>query len=180
MNTVRSSMRCACPPRQGSRWRDALAWAGLALLLAACPGRMHLPVDVTPGELSPPYEVSFVNQTGVPFEVRPSRAGADAGTPNAIVPAGGTFTARLQLRRFTVGAGSAVQGVRVVDGPWFEQSPPDQAEIVFVQGDPQPVLIALGDASWFAAEGVAPRALLVPLRTFPVGPLFPRGPPGGP
>ncbi len=147
---------------------------------------MHLPVEVTPGELSPPYQVSFVNQTGAPFEVRPSRAGADAGTPIAIVPAGSTFTALLQLRRFTVGAGSAVQGVHVVDGPWFEQSPPDQAEIVFVQGDPQPVLIALGDASWFGADGakaragVAPRVLLVPLRTFPVAPLFPRGPPGGP
>ncbi len=160
---------------------------GLALLallaLGACTTYVFLPVDVAYDNLSPPYVVSFVNETGAPFEVRPSSAGAQAGYTNVRVAPGESFKAILQLRRFTVGKGSAVAGAQVIDGPFFEQSPPDKAEIRFVQGAPRSMFIALRHPSWFeeySQPEATPKVLVVPLRVFTPAPLFPRGPPGGP
>lgn len=165
------------------RKRSLAALALLAVALSACTTYVFLPVDVAYDKLSPPYVVSFVNETGAPFEVRPSSAGAQAGYTNVRVAPGESFKAILQLRRFTVGKGSSVAGAQVIDGPFFEQSPPDKAEIRFVQGDPRSMFIALQHPSWFdeySRPDAAPKELVVPLRAFSLTPLFPRGPPGGP
>jgi len=154
-----------------------------ALAIAACTNYVFLPVDVAYDKLSPPYVVSFVNQTGAPFEVRPSGTGARAGYTNVSVAPGESFKAILQLRRFTVGKGSSVAGAQVIDGPFFEHSPPDKAEIRFLQGDPRSIFIALQHPSWFdeySRPAAAPVELIVPVRAFALAPLFPRGPPGGP
>lgn len=163
--------------------RSLAALAFLAVALSACTTYVFLPVDVAYDKLSPPYVVSFVNETGTPFEVRPSSAGAQAGYTNQRVAPGESFKAILQLRRFTVGKGSSVAGAQVIDGPFFEQSPPDKAEIRFVQGDPRSMFIALRHPSWFdeyAQPDATPMELVVRLRGFALTPLFPRGPPGGP
>lgn len=161
----------------------ALALLAFTLAIGACTTYVFLPVDVSYDKLSPPYVVSFVNETGAPFEVRPSSTGARAGYTNMRVAPGESFKAILQLRRFTVGKGSSVAGAQVVDGPFFEQSPPDKAEIRFVQGEPHSMFIALQHPSWFdeyAQPAAAPAELVVPVRAFSLTPLFPRGPPGGP
>ena len=133
-----------------SRLRLGLAALALiAFALGACTTYVFLPVDVAYDKLSPPYVVSFVNETGAPFEVRPSSTGAQAGYANVLVAPGESFKAILQLRRFTVGKGSSVPGAQVIDGPFFEQSPPDKAEIRFVQGDPRSMFISLRHPSWF-------------------------------
>lgn len=163
--------------------RSLAALALLALTLGACTTYVFLPVDVAYDKLSPPYVVSFVNETGTPFEVRPSSTGTRAGYSNVRVAPGESFKAILQLRRFTVGKGSSVAGAQVIDGPFFEQSPPDKAEIRFVQGDPRSMFIALSHPSWFedySRPTAAPVELVVPVRAFALVPLFPRGPPGGP
>lgn len=161
-----------------------VAWVVLAALaLSACATGVSLPVDVAAGKRSPPYLVSFVNQTGAPFDVLPSSAGRVLGQPSVRVPAGGSFEAILQLRRVTVGEGSSTPGVQVIDGAYFEQAMADKAEVRFFQDMPRSGLIALQHPSWFAlAEqpGAAPILLVVPLRQFSLTPLFPRGPPGGP
>ncbi len=171
------------PKALSHRSLAALALLAFTLALGACTTYVFLPVDVAYDKLSPPYVVSFVNETGAPFEVRPSSAGAQAGYTNVRVAPGENFRAILQLRRFTVGKGSSVTGAQVIDGPFFEQSPPDKAEIRFVQGDPRSMFIALRHPSWFeqyARPTAEPVELIVPLRAFSLAPLFPRGPPGGP
>jgi hypothetical protein len=161
--------------------RTLATFALLALVatIAACKSYIFLPVDVAYEKLSPPYVVSIGNETGAPFEVRPSRAGANAGYAVVRVPAGGTFKAILQLRRLTVGAGSSVAGAQVLDNPYFEQAGADQAELHLVQGDPHSLLIAIQHPSWFdeyVRQDAAPVELSVRLREFSRVPLFPRGP----
>jgi hypothetical protein len=152
------------------------------LLLAGCAPAFILPVDVAAGRLSPPYLVSFVNETGAPFDVLPSERGRSLGQPAVRVPAGGSFEAILQLRRVTVGTGSAVAGAQVMDGAYFEQAG-DKAEVHFLQEVRRSALVALHHPSWFEGEaqpGAAPILLVVPMKGFSLRPLFPRGPPGGP
>ena len=164
------------------------AFSRLALLvsvaaLSACKTYIFLPVDVTYEKLSPPYVVSFVNETGSPFEVLPSSFGARTGHPNVRVAPGDSFKAILQLRRFTVGTGSSVAGAQVIDGPYFEHSPPDKAEIRFRQAQTRSMLLALQHPSWFdeyESASASPVELRVSVRAFGLTPLFPRGPPGGP
>lgn len=154
-----------------------------ALAISACATRVFLPVQVTEVKLSPPYVVSFVNQTGAPFDVLPSTTGRDAGHPVARVHPGATFKTVLQLRRVTVGAGSSVFGVQIVDGPYFEPALGDKAEVHFFQNEPRSSLFALQHPSWFSDEewtDETPVALLVPVRQFSLAPLFARGPRGGP
>ena len=167
----------------GQRRLAALALFALSLAIGGCVRYVFLPVDVAYHKLSPPYVLNFVNETGAAFEVRPSSTGAGAGLANVHVPPGESFKAILQLRSFTVGAGSSVPGVQVVDGPYFEQVPPDKAEIRFVQGDPRSIFISLQAPSWFdqyEQPDAAPMELVVALRGFTLVPLFPRGPRGGP
>src|SRR4051812_14158400 len=114
----------ACPTRIDEFPRAELVrlWALLAVLaLAGCSSRTVLPVEVGDGQLSPAYLLSFVNETGAPFEVLPSSTGIEAGQPGVLVPPGGRFEAVLQLRRITVGAGSTTPGVQVVEGAYVEQ-----------------------------------------------------------
>ena len=156
-----------------------LVLLALAGFLAACKSYIFLPVDVAYEKLSPPYIVDFVNQTGSPFDVLPSSTGKLAGFAPVSVMPGQSFRAILQLRRITVGAGSTVVGAQVVDSPYFEQSPPDKAEVRFVQGDPRSKLIALQHPSWFTEyerTDAMPLVLAVTLRDFSPAPLFPRGP----
>lgn len=151
----------------------------LAGLVTACKSYIFLPVDVTYEKLSPPYVVSFVNLTGSPFDVLPSSTGKLAGFAKVTVPPGASFRAILQLRRITVGAGSTVAGSQVMDSPYFEQAPPDKAEVRFEQGDPRSKLVALQHPSWFTEyerTDATPMVLVVPLRDFSLAPLFPRGP----
>jgi len=152
----------------------ALTWA-----VAACKSYVFLPVEVAYEKLSPPYVVQFVNLTGTPFDVLPTKTGVDVLQPKVTVPPGGTFSAILQLRRIRVGAGSVVRGAQVVDSPFFEQAGADRAEVRFVQGDPHSLLIALQHESWFTPyerHDAVPVTLVVPLKDFPPAPLFPRGP----
>lgn len=93
------------------------------------------------------------------------------------------FEPFLQLRQFTVGAGSSVRGTQVLDSPFFEHSPPDKAEIRFLQRDPHSLLVAIRHPGWFepyAQTTTAPMELIVPVKAFSLRPLFPRGPTGGP
>jgi len=155
----------------------------VALAAAACTSYVVLPVDVNYEKVSAPYVVTFINQTGAPFEVRASESGRRTGYGNVAVAPGGKFSAILQLRQFTVGAGSSVPGVRVLEGPYFEHSPPDKAEIRFAQGEPRSLLVALRHPSWFepyTQSAAEPIELVVPVKAFSLMPLFPRGPPGGP
>ncbi len=154
-----------------------------ALAAAGCTSYVVLPVDVRYEKVSPPYVVTFVNETGAPFDVRPSASGAQAGYANVAVLPGEKFSAILQLRQFTVGAGSSVRGAQVLDSPFFEHSPPDKAEIRFLQRDPHSLLVAIRHPSWFepyAQTTTAPMELIVPVKAFSLRPLFPRGPTGGP
>lgn len=160
-----------------------LALLALAGGVTACKSYVFLPVDVIYEKLSPPYVVSFVNQTGAPFNVLPTKTGKEAGQQKVTVPPGGTFAAILQLRRITVGADSAVRGVQVVDGPYFEQGGPDKAEVRFIQGEPRSLLVALQHETWFTLyerPDAVPVTLVVSLKDFPSAPLFPRGPQAGP
>lgn len=154
-----------------------------ALGAAGCTSYVVLPVDVRYEKVSPPYVVTFVNETGAMFEVRPSESGRQAGHANVAVAPGGRFSAILQLRQFTVGAGSSVPGAQVLDSPFFMHSPPDKAEIRFVQGDPRSLLVALRHPGWFepyAQPTTTPRELIVPVKAFSLSPMFARGPSGGP
>ncbi len=164
------------------------AWATLALIaiaatVTACRSYVYMPVDVTYEKLSPPYVVSIVNDTGAPFDVLPSSTGKRAGFPAVRVAPGGNFRAILQLRRFTVGAGSQVPGAQVLDNPYFEHAPPNQAELRLMQNDPHSLLIAVRHPAWFdeyVSQHATPPELMVPLREFSRAPLFQRGPRGGP
>ncbi len=161
--------------------RAVVAFALLGL--AACRSYVFLPVDVAYEKLSPPYVVSFVNRTGAPFDVLPSSTGQQRGYASVSVPPGGSFRAILQLRRFSVGTGSSVQGAQVLDSPYFEQAMADKAEVRFQQTEPRSILIALQHPSWFSEyekADAAPLELVVPLRDFPPEPLFPLGPRAGP
>src|SRR3954465_15996261 len=99
--------------------RTILAALALFTALTGCVSRIFLPVHVTEVKLSPPYVVSFVNNTTAPFDVLPSDSGRETGHPIARVHPGATFKTVLQLRRVTVGAGSTNPGVQIVDGPYF-------------------------------------------------------------
>lgn len=166
--------------------RTVIRQAFLALLLLAlvsCRSYVFLPVDVAYEKVSPPHVVSFVNATGAAFEVRPSESGRQAGYASVSVPPGGDFRTLLQLRRFTVGSGSSVPGAQVFASPYFEQSGADQAEVIFFQGEQRSQLVSLAHPSWFdeyEQQAPVPRVLAVTLRDFPLVPLFPRGPLGGP
>ena len=166
--------------------RQVLRQGFLALLLlalASCRSYVFLPVDVAYEKISPPYVLSFVNETGAAFEVRPSESGRHAGYPSVQVPPGGDFRALLQLRRFTVGSGSAVAGAQVYASPYFEQAGADQAEVIFFQREQRSQLVSLAHPSWFDEyEQPSPsaRVLVVTLKDFPLVPLFPRGPLAGP
>lgn len=159
-----------------------LALIAATLAAAACKTFIDLEVDPAYEKLSPPYVVTFVNETGAPFEVLPSEYGK-ASHGNARVQPGETFQATLQLRRVRVGTGSSVKGLQVTDSPYFEHSPPNRAEIRFHQRDTHAILISLEHASWVEPYGRASGPSLelrVPVRVFSAAPLFPRGPPGGP
>lgn len=155
----------------------------LATTLVACRSYVFLPVDVAYEKLSPPYVVSVVNDTGAAFEVLPSSAGARTGYASVSVPAGGSFKAILQLRSVRVGAGTSIAGAQVLDNPYFEQAPPDKAEMRLKQADPHSLLIAIHDPSWFGEyenSAAAPLELFIPLQKFSRRAFFPQGPRGGP
>jgi len=159
------------------------ALLALAATIAACKSYVFLPVDVVYEKLSPPYVVSIVNDTGAPFDVLPSSTGKRAGYATARVQPGEKFKVILQLRRFTVGAGSSVAGAQVLDNPYFEHAPPDKAELRLVQADPYSLFIAIQHPSWFdeyVKSDAAPVELVVHLREFSRVPLFPKGPTTGP
>jgi hypothetical protein len=171
-----------------SMTRRALAAFALFAILAlgACSSRVFLPVQVTELKVSPPYVVSFVNETGAPFDVLPTASGREAGHPIARVHPGATFKTVLQLRRVKVGAGSSkssVSGVQIAEGPYFEPVIADKSEVRFMQGEPRSSLFSFQHSSWFSEHewhDDTPTALLVPVREFSLSPLFPRGPRGGP
>jgi hypothetical protein len=171
-------IRCATAVQARRRCARLALTVALLATLAGCTTYVFIPVDVTYEKVSPPYVVSVVNETGSAFDVYPTRAGTSAG-----YAAGDTFKAVLQLRRFTVGAGSAVRGAQVLDNPYFEQAGADKVEMRLVQGDPYSIFIAIQDPSWFdeyTMPAASPMELVVRLREISRIPLYPRGPKGGP
>ncbi len=159
------------------------ALLAFAVAISACKTYVFLPIDVSYEQLSPPYVVRIVNETGAPFYVRPSSTGTRAGYATVRVQPAESFKAILQLRRFTVGTGSSVPGAQVLDNPYFEHSPPDMAELRFTQSDPHSLLISIQSPTWFdkyVKSDAMPDELVVSLREFSRTPLFPRGPRGGP
>ncbi len=159
------------------------ALLAMTATIAACTNYVFLPVDVAYDKLSPPYVVSFVNETGAPFDVLPSSTGTRAGYESVHVAPGESFKAILQLRRFTVGKDSSVAGAQLLDSPFFEHSPPDKAELRFMQDGPHSLLIAIQHPSWFnqyVKTAAKPIELVVPLHGFSLTPLFPKGPQAAP
>jgi hypothetical protein len=156
----------------------AAALGAVVALLAGCT-YVFLPVDVHYDKLSPPYVLKLVNDTNAPVDVLPTREGAKAGHPRVTVKPGDSFSAVVQLRRFTVGAGSSVHGAQLVETPYVQHVSANLAEMSLEQARPRWLRLSLGHPSWFDAYSRTermPAQLIVPLGSVGIDPFFSNGP----